>query len=141
MAGWEQCVIVGNVGRDPEMRYLQSGTAVATFSVAVTTRWTDRNTNERREKTNWYNVSCWNKLAEIANQYIKKGTPIMVVGTVSARAYAGNDGQPRASLDLRADNFQMLGSSGDSGGSSSSSGGGDYDDYSPPPQDMDDIPF
>jgi single-strand DNA-binding protein len=142
MAGWEQCVIVGNVGRDPEMRYLPSGSGIASFSVAVTTRWTDRNTNERREKTNWYNVSCFNKLAEIAKQYVKKGTPIMIVGSVSARAYMGQDGQPRASLDLRADNFQMLGGTGDgssSGGSSSS--GGNYDDYSPPPQDMDDIPF
>ncbi|MEL6526220.1 MAG: single-stranded DNA-binding protein, partial [Chloroflexota bacterium] len=97
MAGYEQCTIVGNVGRDPEMRYLQSGANVTSFSVAVTTRWTDRNTNERREKTNWYNVSCWGRLAEIANQYVTKGTQIMVVGTVSARAWSGQDGEARAS--------------------------------------------
>ncbi len=138
MAGYEQCIIVGNVGRDPEMRYLpNSNTPVTNFSVAVTTRWNDRNSGERREKTNWYNCSAFSRQAEVANQYIRKGTQIMVIGTVSARAYTGNDGQPRASLDLRVDNFQLLGSRGDG-----SSGGGDYDDnFSAPPQDMDDIPF
>jgi single-strand DNA-binding protein len=144
MAGWEQCIIVGNVGRDPEMRYLQSGTSVTSFSVAVSFKWTDRQTNERRERTTWYNVSSWGKLSEIANQYVKKGTQIMVVGTVSARAYMGADGQPRASLDLRAESFQLLGGTGDSSSSSggASSSGGNYDDYSsPPPQEMDDIPF
>jgi len=139
MAGWEQCVIVGNVGRDPEMRDLPSGTAVSNFSVAVTTRWNDRQTGEKREKTNWYNCSAFGRQAEIVNQYVRKGTQIMVVGTVSARAYTGNDGSPRASLDMRVDNFQLLGSRGDSSGDSSSSS---YDEnFGPPPQDMDDIPF
>lgn len=141
MAGFEQTIIIGNVGRDPEMRYLQgsSGAAVTSFSVAVTTRWTDRNTNEKREKTNWYSVSCWNRLAEVANQYVKKGTQIMIQGTVSARAYTAQDGEARASLDLRADNFQLLGGRGDGGGGDSG-----YDDggnYSNNPQDLDDIPF
>lgn len=140
MAGFEQTIIIGNVGRDPEMKYLQSGTSVTSFSVAVTTRWTDRNTNERREKTNWYSVSCWNRLAEIANQYVKKGTQIMVQGTVTARAWSGQDGDPRASLDLRADNFQLLGSRDDN--NNYSGGSSDYDNSSgTPPQNTDDIPF
>lgn len=143
MAGFEQTIIIGNVGRDPEMRYLQSGASVTSFSVAVTTRWTDRNTNEKREKTNWYSVSCWNKLSEIANQYVKKGTQIMIQGTVSARAYMGQDGEPRASLDLRAENFQLLGSRGDnSGGGNYNDGGGNYNNnQGGNPQDLDDIPF
>jgi single-strand DNA-binding protein len=150
MAGYETCTIVGNVGRDPETRVLpNSGTTVCSFSVAVTTRWNDRTTNERREKTTWYNVSCFSRLADVANQYVRKGTQILVVGTVSARAYMGSDGQPKASLDLRADTFQLLGSRGDAamnagtGSDHSYGSGGGYDerDYAPPAQDMDDIPF
>ncbi|QPC82323.1 single-stranded DNA-binding protein [Phototrophicus methaneseepsis] len=142
MAGYEQTIVVGNVGRDPELRYTQSGAAVTGFSVAVTTRWTDRQTNERREKTNWYSVSCWGRLAEVANQYVRKGTQIMVVGTVTARAWSDQGGESRASLDLRADNFQLLGSRNDN---MDNGGGSNYnydDDYNaPPPQNIDDIPF
>lgn len=143
MAGYEQTIIVGNVGRDPELRQTQSGASVTGFSVAVTTRWTDRQTNERREKTNWYSVSCWGRLAEVANQYVRKGTQIMVIGTVTARAWSDNNGESRASLDLRADNFQLLGSRNDNYDDNGSSS---YDDeYSsssaPPPQNIDDIPF
>ena len=144
MAGYEQTIVVGNVGRDPEMRQLPSGTSVCSFSVAVTTRWNDRQTNEKREKTNWYRVSCWGRLGEVANQYVRKGTQIMIVGTVEAQAYMGQDGAPRSSLDLRAQNFQLLGSRGDADNSSySSSSGAGYDDGydSPPANDVDDIPF
>lgn len=144
MAGYEQCIIIGNVGRDPEMRYTQSGAPVCSFSVAVTTRWNDRSTNERREKTRWYRVSAWRQLAEICNQYVRKGMPIMVVGTVDANAYMGNDGQPRASLDLTARDIQFLGSRSDNyddDGGGSRGGSSSYDDFAPPPQDENDIPF
>lgn len=142
MAGYEQTIIVGNVGRDPELRQTQSGASVTGFSVAVTTRWTDRQTNERREKTNWYSVSCWGRLAEVANQYVRKGTQIMVIGTVTARAWTDNNGESRASLDLRADNFQLLGSRNDNMGDGGSGGYDDeYSSSSNPPQNIDDIPF
>jgi single-strand DNA-binding protein len=137
MAGYEQTIVVGNVGRDVESKTLPSGTNVSSFTVAVSTKWTDRQTQEKRERTTWYRVSCWGKLGDIASQYVKKGTQIMVVGTVTANAFMGQDGEPRASLELRADTFQLLGSAG--GGGNSSSGG--YDDYAPPPQELDDIPF
>jgi single-strand DNA-binding protein len=114
MAGWQQTIIVGNVGRDPETKYMQNGTPVTNFSVAVSRRWTDQGTNEQREETTWFRVACWRRLAETAAQYVKKGTQIMVVGRVSARAYTGTDGTPQVSLDLTADNFQLLGSRGDS---------------------------
>jgi single-strand DNA-binding protein len=137
MAGWEQTVIVGNVGRDVETKTLNGGATVASFTVAVTTRWTDRSSQEKRERTTWYRVSCWNRLSEIASQYVKKGTQIMVVGTVTANAFMGQDGEPRASLELRAETFQLLGGGGGNGGNS-----GGYDDsYAPPPQELDDIPF
>lgn len=138
MASFEQTIIVGNVGRDPEMRYTQGNAAVCSFSVAVSTKWTDRTTGDKRERTTWYNVSCWNKLAETANQYVRKGTPIMVIGTVTARAYMSNDGQPKASLELRADNFRLLGGRDDSASHASAS----YEDELPiSPTSMDDIPF
>jgi single-strand DNA-binding protein len=152
---WHQTIIVGNLGGDPDLKYLQSGTPVCNFSVAVTERWTSN--GERQEKTTWYRVNAWNRLAEICNQYLSKGRQVMVVGTVEARGYTSNDGEARASLDLRAREVQFLqggsrdGGSGSSGnyssgggsGSSSSSGsGGNYDnDYSSPPEDVDDIPF
>ncbi len=138
MAGWAQTVIIGNVGRDPEMRYLQSGTPVCSFSVAVSRRWNDKSSNEQREKTVWYRVSCWRQLAETANSYVHKGMQIMVVGELEpARGYLDNSGQPAASLDLTALNMQFLGSRDDGGGGSS--GGDDYG--APQSNDVNDIPF
>src|SRR5688572_5225102 len=149
MAGaFEQTIIIGNVGRDPELRYTQGGVPVVDFSVAVTTRWKDTNSNEQKEKTNWYRITAWRGLAEVCGKFGKKGMSVMVTGTVSASSYMGQDGQPRASLDLTARDIQFLtraddasGGNYSSGGGSSSGSGGNYDDYTPPPQDMDDIPF
>jgi|SRR5690606_26717154 single-strand DNA-binding protein len=135
MAGYQYTVIVGNVGRDPELRYLQSGVPVCSFSVAVTERWTDRQSNERREKVNWYRVSAWRGLAETCNQYVRKGMQIMVAGTVSATAYLDQSGQAQATLELTARDVQFLGSR--DGGER----GGGYDDFAPPPDDVGDIPF
>ncbi len=109
MAGnFEQTIIVGNVGRDAELRYTQSGTAVSDFSVAVTSSWTDTGTGEKREKTSWYRVTAWRGLAEVVGKYVKKGMSVMVVGTVEANAYMGNDGEPKASLDITARDIQFL---------------------------------
>lgn len=109
MAGaFEQTIVVGNVGRDAEIRYTQSGTAVADFSVAVSTSWTDTGTGEKREKTSWYRVTAWRGLAEVVGKYVKKGMSVMVVGTAEASAYMGNDGEPKASLDITARDIQFL---------------------------------
>lgn len=135
---WHQTIIVGNLGRDPEMRYLQSGRGVCSFSVAVSEKWTDRTSNERREKTTWYNVSAWGQLAETCNTYLKKGRQVMVVGTVDARGYLNNNGEPAASLDLTARDVRFIGSREDQAGGGS---GGNYDDFSPPADDLNDIPF
>jgi single-strand DNA-binding protein len=138
MAGWSQTIIVGNVGRDPQLRYTQSGIPVCDFTVAVTRRTGRRDDPERSEKTVWHRVTCWRQLAEIANQYVRKGTQIMVVGVVEASAYMDKSGQPAASLDLTADNFQLLGSRADA---EARSGGSGYDDYAPPAEDVGEIPF
>jgi len=141
MAGaFEQTIIIGNVGRDAELRYTQSGTAVSDFSVAVTTRWRDNSTNEQREKTQWYRVTAWRGLGEVVGKYVKKGMSVMVVGTAEANAYMGQDGQPRASLDITARDIQFLTrADGDGGGNYND--GGDYGNQGGNPQDLDDIPF
>jgi single-strand DNA-binding protein len=113
MAGYQYTIIIGNVGRDPELRYTQSGVAVADFSVAVSRRWTDRNTNESREETTWFRVTAWRGLAETVQQYVHKGMQIMVTGRVTASAYIANDGEARASLDLTAQDIQFLGRRGE----------------------------
>jgi len=143
MAGWSQTIIIGNVGRDPEMRYLQSGVGVCSFSVAVTKKWTDKTSSEQREKTTWYRVSCWRGLAETANSYVRKGMSIMVVGNVETKPYLDNAGQPAASLELTADTFQFLGNRGENQGGGQGgyedqySGGGNQGGAS----NVDDIPF
>ena len=143
MAGYEYTIIVGNVGRDPELRYTQSGVAVCSFSVAVTTRWKDKNTNEQREKTKWFKISAWRGLGETCNTYVHKGMQIMVTGTVDASAYTNQAGEAAASLELTARDVQFLGRRGEDGDGGGDEGGRprDYDDFAPPPKDPDDIPF
>lgn len=131
MAGYQYTIIIGNVGRDPELRYTQSGAAVCDFSVAVTRRWNDRATNEQREKTTWFRVSAWRNLAETANQYVRKGMQIMVAGEVDASAYLGQDGQPRATLELTARDIKFLGRRGEA-----EEGAAEY-----PAADAEDLPF
>src|SRR3978361_2434956 len=101
--------IIGNLGGDPEMRYTPSGAPVTSFSVAVTERRRQQDGNTQ-ESTQWFRVSCWNKLAETASQYLKKGMSVYVEGPLNVREFTGNDGQKRFSLDLTAREFQMLGS-------------------------------
>ena len=105
---YQYTMIIGNVGRDPELRYTQSGTAVCDFSVAVNRRWNDRTTNEPVEKTTWFRVSAWRNLAETANQYVRKGMLVMVAGEIDASAYTGKDGQPHATLELTAREIRFL---------------------------------
>jgi single-strand DNA-binding protein len=129
MAGYQYTIIVGNVGRDAELRYTPSGVAVCDFSVAVSRRWTDRTSNEQREKTVWFKVSAWRGLAETANQYVRKGMQIMVTGEIEASAFTGQDGTPRASLDLTARDIQFLGRRGE---------GAEGAEY---PSETEDLPF
>lgn len=137
MAGWSQTIIIGNVGRDPRFNYTPNGVAVCDFSVAVTRRIGRRDDPNRTEKTTWFRVTCWRQLAEIAKDYVRKGTQIMVVGTIDASAYTDRSGQPVASLELTADTFQLLGSRADA----EARAGGVYDDFAPPPDDVGEIPF
>lgn len=133
MAGYQYTIIIGNVGRDPELRYTQSGVAVCDFSVAVNRTWTDRQSGQRREETTWFRVSAWRGLAETVSQYVHKGMQIMVTGRVEASAFIGQDGEPRASLDLTALDIQFLGRPGER--MDVPDDGGDYGN------DAEDLPF
>lgn len=130
---YQQTIVVGNLGGDPELKYMQNGRAVCNFSVAVSESWTDKNTNERQEKTTWFRVAVWGNQAEACNNYLKKGRQVMVIGTVSARGYSDNNGDAKASLDLTARQVQFL----NSGNNGSDSQSGDTDNY----PDSQDIPF
>jgi single-strand DNA-binding protein len=137
---YQQVTIIGNVGRDPELRYLQNGVAVCDFSVAVNKRYTSN--NEQRDETTWFRVTCWRQLAETVNQYLSKGRQVMVVGEVKATAYQDKSGQPAATLELTAQTVKFLGGRGE-GGDNNQDGGGynnRYEDFAPPGQ-VDDIPF
>ena len=142
---WHQTIIVGNLGGDPELKYMQSGSAVCNFSVAVTESWRDRQTNENREKTTWYRVAVWGGQAESCNTYLQKGSQVMVIGNVSARGYMNNNGEAAASLDMTARNVRFLTRGGNAGGQSDGDDQGGYDDrasnYSDPHSTVDDIPF
>lgn len=134
---YQQITIVGNVGRDPEMRYTSSGAGVCSFSVAVNKRWTDRNTNERREVTTWFSISAWRQLGEVCSKYVRKGMLVMVVGEVEVDSFEGRDGQTRYSLKITARDVQFL-TRVDEGGS------GNYDSSDSEYQQEyteDDIPF
>ena len=121
---FSQTIIIGTLGSDPELKYTKSGAAVCNFSVAVTERWRDKKTQEKRENTVWHKVNVWNAQAESCNTYLAKGRQVMVVGNVSARAYLNNKGEAAASLDLRAREVKFLGGSQGGGRSGGGNRGG-----------------
>ena len=154
MASVNKVILVGNLGRDPEVRYTASGDAMCNLSLATTDNWRDKATGERKEMTEWHRVSFFGKTAEICGQYLKKGSQIYVEGSLRTRKWTDKDGQEKYSTEIRGDAMQMLG--GRQGmGAPASSGGGGYDsepaDYAPAParnkpkpafDDLgDDIPF
>ena len=105
---FQQLILVGNLGNDPEMRYTPSGVPVTTFSVAVNRKWTNQD-GTPGEETTWFRVTAWRKLAETCNAYLKKGRQVMVTGTVKASGWTGQDGTARASMEVTADQVRFLG--------------------------------
>ena len=114
--------LVGRLGRDPETRYTGGGSAVANFSVATDETYKDRN-GERQKRTEWHKIVVWGKQAEIAQQYLKKGSLVFIEGRIQSREWQDKEGQKRTSFEIVANNFRMLGGRGD-GGSSGGVGGG-----------------
>lgn len=139
MASVNKVIIVGNLGRDPEVRYMPSGDAIANIAVATSYKSKDRNTGEQKELTEWHRISFFGRLAEIVAQYLKKGSSVYVEGRLQTRKYTDKDGIERYATDVIAENMQMLGGrqgmGGDGGGMGGGMGGGGMDDdYSAPQQ-------
>ena len=122
MASVNKVILVGNCGRDPEIRYLPSGQAVANISVATSSRRKDRNSGETVEDTQWHRVTFYDRLAEIVNEYVRKGRPIYVEGRLKYGKYTGQDGIERNTVDIIATELQLLGGREGMGGP----GGGGY---------------
>ena len=118
MASVNKVIIVGNLGRDPETRYMPSGDAMTTIAVATTDSWKDKNSGEKKEQTEWHRITFFGKLAEIAGQYLKKGSQVYVEGSLRTRKYTDKDGIEKYATDIRADTMQMLGSRQGAGGGS-----------------------
>ena len=142
---YQTVILAGNLGRDPEMRYTPSGQAVTSFSVATNRQYTNNN-GETIKETIWFRISVWGKMAETCNQYLKKGSKVLVEGRLTAdaatggpRIWTGQDGQPRASFEVNAQTVRFLSSRGetDSGGTAGPAG----PEEGAAPADEGDIPF
>ena len=135
---YSRTIVIGHLGKDPEMRYTPSGVPVTSFNVATTRKWSDANGNPQ-EKTTWFRVTCWRKLAEQAAQYLTKGRLVLVEGDVEASAWTDKEGNPRASLELTATTVRFLGGRGDAGaGGAGAAGATPVEDL---PTHEDEIPF
>lgn len=122
MRGVNKVIIVGNLGNDPEHRTFPNGGSVTNISVATSEQWTDKQTGEKREATEWHRIALFNRLGEIAAQYLRKGSQVYIEGSLRTRKWQDQNGQDRYTTEIRADTMQMLGSpSGSAGGYQGSS--------------------
>ncbi|MEO5811672.1 MAG: single-stranded DNA-binding protein [Rhodanobacter sp.] len=121
--GVNKVILIGNLGADPEMRYTTSGSGICTFNLATSESWTDKQTNEKQERTEWHRVKIFGRLAEIANEYLKKGRQVYIEGSIRTDKFTGKDGVEKYFTDIIASNMQLLGSGGGAGGEA---GGGGY---------------
>lgn len=139
MASVNKAIILGNLGRDPELRHTPGGKAVATLRIATNEVWTDQS-GERQERTEWHTVVVWGRQAENCNQYLKKGRSVYIEGRLTTRKWQDKDGKDRYSTEIVADRVQFIG-----GGSGGGGGGREFEDQSleppPPGGGGDDIPF
>lgn len=134
MAGINKAIIIGRLGQDPEIRYFQDGTAVANFSVATSEEWKDKETGEKRERTEWHRIVAFKRLAEICGQYLAKGRQVYVEGRIQTREWEDRDGNKRYTTEIVANTMQMLGSRSDAGPQNAYGGGGQAAGYGRAPQ-------
>jgi single-strand DNA-binding protein len=150
--GINKVIVVGNLGNDPDTRYMPSGGAVTNLSIATSESWKDKQSGEQKERTEWHKVAMFGRLAEIAAEYLRKGSQVYIEGKLRTRKWQDRDGNDRYTTEIIADEMQMLGGRGGAGGSGGnfgggqSSGGAPKGDNNPPPQSSpddfdDDIPF
>lgn len=138
MSSLNKVMLIGHLGKDPEVRYTQSGAAVCSFSLATSESFKDKS-GEKQERTEWHNVTMWNKLAEIAGEYLKKGSLVYIEGKLQTDKYQDKDGNDRYTTKVIGDRMQMLGGKG--GSSSSSSAPADAAPAGSGMPEDDDIPF
>ena len=124
--GINKVILVGNLGRDPEMRYTPNGAAVANVTIATSDSWKDKQTGEQQERTEWHRVVFFNRLAEIVGEYLKKGSQVYVEGRLQTRKWQDQSGQDRYTTEIVASEMQMLGGRGDEAGAPAGSGGGSF---------------
>ena len=139
MASVNKVILLGNLGRDPEVRFTQGGTPVANFTMATTDRWSDPS-GEKKEKTEWHRIVVWGKQAEIAGEYLRKGRPVFIEGSLQTREWTDREGNKRYTTEVRAQRLQLLGRPDDRGAAA----GGPAADEAPEPSGEisdDDIPF
>lgn len=146
MASLNKVMLIGNLGKDPEVRYTTSGQAVASFNLATSERYKNKQSGEWEEKTEWHRITLWGKLAEIAGEYLAKGKTVYIEGRLQTRKWTDRDGNDRYTTEIVGDRMQMLGGRGEgsAGGGRRNDAGGVADttvSYDEPPFQDDDIPF
>ena len=146
MSGINKVILIGRLGSDPEVRYTPSGVAVANFSVATSEEWKDKDSGEKRERTEWHRIVAWRRLGEICGEYLSKGRQVYVEGRLQTRSWDDRDGNKKYTTEIVASDIQFLGSRDmsdggkPSGGTGGGGGGGFQGAPGPGPED-DDIPF
>ena len=140
--GINKVIIVGNLGQDPETRYMPSGSAVTNFTVATNESWKDKQTGEQKDRTEWHRVAMFGRLAEVAAEYLRKGSQVYIEGKLRTRKWQDRDGKDRYTTEIIADEMQMLGGRGGGGSAPMSTDSAPASAPPPPADDFDDdIPF
>ena len=150
--GINKVILVGNLGKDPDVRYMPSGKAVTNFSIATSESWTDKQSGDKQERTEWHNIVLFDKLGEIAAEYLRKGSQVYIEGSLRTRKWQDKEGKDRYTTEIVGRDMQMLGGRGGAGGPPSGGGGSESrqsrpapaEDRGSPPDDGgfdDDIPF
>ena len=124
MASINKVILIGNLGRDPEVRYTPNGAAICNVTIATSRNWKDKNSGEKMEETEWHRVVFYDRLAEIAGEYLKKGRPVYVEGRLKTRKWTDKDGAEKYTTEIIADNMQLLGGREGGGGGDEGGGGG-----------------
>ena len=143
MAGINKAILVGRLGSDPEVRYTPSGVAVANFNIATSEEWKDKDTGEKKERTEWHRIVAWSKLGEICGEYLSKGRQVYVEGRIQTRSWEDRDGNKRYTTEIVASDIQFLGGR-DAGPGARSEGGAPASSFESSPvqaPEDDDIPF
>ncbi|MEW5908362.1 MAG: single-stranded DNA-binding protein [Thermodesulfobacteriota bacterium] len=143
MGGVNKVILIGRLGRDPEIRYTPDGTAIANFSIATSEEWKDKGSGEKKERTEWHRIVAYRKLAEICGEYLSKGKQVYIEGRIQTREWEDKDKNKRYTTEIVASQMQMLGARGtfDTGESAADTHGPDTHEMPSPGDKDDDIPF